>query len=247
MSSVCGNSRSRRRALIVALSVVGHGALLSVLVGRQPDAFPAVPERPVMTVSLAPPWIPTPPPGPAPPTTTDAKTAAAPQTVPAPAPAVPQRRLARPARNPTAVPTILAGDPGHATGIGASLLAGAAMVGSGQGEGTGCNMLRRLQEALRKDRRVQDAVGEVDHAGALMVWNGDWVRHPGQDGAGLAAVREAILWEVGFAPPACRVEPVKGLVVVTMSDAPGAARLALGSGTWRWRDLLFAGSRGSSR
>lgn len=236
---------SRRRALIAALSVVGHSALLGVLVARQPEALPVVPERPVMMVALAPPWIPLPQPSPAPPTPTGAKMAAAPQT--APTPVVPQRRLARPARNPTMVPMALAGDPGPATGIGDSLLAGASMVGSGQGEGTGCNMLRRLQEALRKDLRVQAAVGEADYAGALMIWNGDWVRHPGQDGAGLAAVREAILWEVGFAPPACRVEPVKGLVVVTMSDAPGAARLALGSGTWRWRDLLFAGSRGSSR
>lgn len=247
MSSVCGNSMSRRWALIAAFGVVGHGALLSVLVGREPDALPVVAERPVMTVSLAPPWMPTPPPGPALPTPSIAKMAAAPRTAPAPAQAVPQRRLARPVRNPTMVPTALAGDPGPATGIGDSLLAGASTVGSGQGEGTGCNMLRRLQEALRKDRRVQAAVGEVDHAGALMVWNGDWVRHPGQEGAGLAAVREAILWEVGFAPPACRVEPVNGLVVVTMSDAPGAARLALGSGTWRWRDLLFASSRGSPR
>ena len=203
-------------------------------------------ERPVMMVALAPPWIPPPPPILAPPTPALAK-AAAPQTIPAPAPVAPQRRLARPAKNPAVVPTVLAGDPGPSTGIGEALLAGATTVGSGQGEGTGCNMLRRLQVALRKDRRVQAAVGDAEHSGALMVWNGDWVRHPGQEGAGLAAVREAILWEVGFAPPACRVEPVKGLVVVTMSDAPGAARLALGAGTWRWRDLLFAGSRGSSR
>ncbi len=134
---------------------------------------------------------------------------------------------------------------GVASGPDEALLAGAATADSGSGEGAGCNMLRRLQDALRKDRRVQAAVGEA--GGALMVWNGDWVRHPGQEGAGLAAVREAILWEVGFAPPACRVEPVKGLVVVTLSDAPGAARLALGSGTWRWRDLLFVESRGGSR
>lgn len=230
---------------MAALSVVGHGALLGLLVARQPEALPVVPERPVMMVALAPPWMP-PPAVPAPPTPAAAKTAVL-QAMPDPVPVVPQRQLVRPSRNPSVVPTVLAGGPGPATGIGESLLAGATTVGSGQGEGTGCNMLRRLQVALRKDRRVQAAIGDADHSGAFMVWNGDWVRHPGQEGAGLAAVREAILWEVGFAPPACRVEPVKGLVVVTMSDAPGAARLALGSGTWRWRDLLFAGSRGSSR
>ena len=172
---------------MAALSVVGHGALLGVLVARQPEALPTVAERPVMMVSLVPPWVPPPPPGPAVPTATVAKSATAPQT--ASTVAVPKRQLARPARNPTMVPTVLAGDSGPATGLGDSLLAGATTVGSGQGEGGGCNMLRRLQEALRKDRRVQAAVGEADHVGAIMVWNGDWVRHPGQEGAGLAAVR----------------------------------------------------------
>ena len=196
-----------------------------------------------MLVALASPWVP-PPPSPVPPQPS-VPIEAAPRAAAAPEP--PQRRLARPAQNPTVAPLLLAGEPGPGTGVADSLLAGAATVGSGHGEGTGCNMLRRLQDALRKDRRVQAAVADADDNGALMVWNGDWVRHPGQDGAGLAAVREAILWEVGFAPAACRVEQIRGLVVVTMSDAPGAARLALGSGTWHWRDLLFAGSRGGQR
>ena len=199
-----------------------------------------------MMVALAPSWIQPPPSIPAPPTPTAAK-AAAPKTTPAPVPLEPKRRLVRSAISPTVAPMILAGDSGPSEGTGDSLLAGATTVGSGHGEGAGCNMLRRLQEALRKDQRVQAAVGDAEHVGALMVWNGDWVRHPGQDGAGLAAVREAILWEVGFAPLSCRVEPMSGLVVVTLSDAPGAARLALGSGTWRWRDLLFAGTQGRPR
>lgn len=228
--------QGRQRALIAALSVVGHGALVGGLVLVRPEPGPVVAEPPAMTMALISPWVPPlPPPMPAPPS----------PTVSAAARSVPLRAIARRAVIPVPTPVLLAGDPGVTTGLGEAELAGAATAGSGGGDGAGCNMLRRLQDALRKDRRVQAAVGEA--GGALMVWNGDWVRHPGQDGAGLAAVREAILWEVGFAPPACRVEPMKGLVVVTMSDAPGAARLALGAGTWRWRDLLFAGSRGGSR
>jgi hypothetical protein len=68
-----------------------------------------------------------------------------------------------------------------------------------------------------------------------MVWNGDWVQGRGEDGKGLAAVREAILWEVGFAPAACRAQPVHGLVLLSMN---GATRLAVGAGDWRWSDLL---------
>ena len=58
-----------------------------------------------------------------------------------------------------------------------------------------------------------------------------------EDGKGLAAVREAIIWEVAFAPAACRTQPVHGLVLISLNDAPGAPRLVVGSDRWRWSDL----------
>src|SRR5260370_220662 len=74
------------------------------------------------------------------------------------------------------------------------------------------DMGRGLQAAARKNPQGQAAGPDARAAGAgdkaLFVWNGDWIRSNGQDGGGLAAVREAIMWEVGFAPEACRVEPV---------------------------------------
>ncbi|WP_329655263.1 hypothetical protein [Phenylobacterium sp.] len=120
-------------------------------------------------------------------------------------------------------------------------IASAATAGSGP-SGRPCDMVRRLQAALRKDPQVQAAVADARAAGAggkaLFVWNGDWIRSNGQDGAGLAAVREAIMWEVGFAPEACRTEPVHGLVMISLNDGPGAPRLVVGAGAWRWTDLL---------
>jgi hypothetical protein len=111
--------------------------------------------------------------------------------------------------------------------------------GGGSGRGGGCNMARRLQNALRKDPLVQAAARTPGVGGkALMVWNGDWVQGSGEDGKGLAAVREAIMWEVAFAPAACRAEPVHGLVLLSLNDAPGTARLVVGVGGWRWSDLL---------
>jgi hypothetical protein len=53
------------------------------------------------------------------------------------------------------------------------------------------------------------------------------------------------MWEVAFAPPACRAEPVRGLVLIAVNPAPGSVRLAIGSAEWRWSDLL-APSRGIS-
>lgn len=108
-------------------------------------------------------------------------------------------------------------------------------------------MARRLQDALAKDPLVRAAVASGAHAGrALRVWNGDWVANPGEDGRGLAAVREAIMWEVGFSPKACRETAVRGLVLVSLADLPGAPRLVLGAGRWRWSDLLTPRSGGAS-
>jgi hypothetical protein len=71
---------------------------------------------------------------------------------------------------------------------------------------------------------------------AIMLWNGDWVRSGEQDGKGLSVVRQAIMWEVAFAPEACRNERVHGLMLLSLGD--GRTRFAIGSGDWRWSDLL---------
>jgi hypothetical protein len=122
------------------------------------------------------------------------------------------------------------------SGLSEAQIAGAATAGSGPA-GRPCDMPRRLESALGKDPLVQAAVAG-SAAKAVMVWNGDWVRLNGEDGKGLAAVREAIMWEVAFAPPACRAEPVRGLVLIAVNPAPGSVRLAIGSAEWRWSDLL---------
>ncbi|MGZ6011655.1 MAG: hypothetical protein ACXWK0_07450, partial [Caulobacteraceae bacterium] len=125
--------------------------------------------------------------------------------------------------------------------LSSSDLAGAASADSGGGGGQ-CDLARQLQGALRKDPLVQAAVASAEGK-AIMVWNGDWVRSQGEDGKGLAAVREAIIWEIAFAPEACRSRPVHGLILLSMHAGPGAARLAVGAGEWRWSDLLRSTSR----
>jgi hypothetical protein len=133
-----------------------------------------------------------------------------------------------------------ASGPGVNPGLSDGELAGAATVGSGP-PGGGCDMARRVQNALRRDPLVTAQVAQARSQGgpaakAILVWNGGWVQNSGEDGKGLSAVREAILWEVGFAPKACRAEPVHGLVLLSLNG--GAGRLALGAGQWRWSDLL---------
>jgi hypothetical protein len=118
-------------------------------------------------------------------------------------------------------------------------LAGAASAGEEGlgGRGSGCDTAGVVQQALRRDPLVREAVEEANRLGkAIMLWNGDWVRSGGQDGKGLAAVREAVMWEVGFAPEACRNQRMHGLVLLSLSD--GDTRFAIGSDDWRWSDLL---------
>lgn len=114
-------------------------------------------------------------------------------------------------------------------------LAGA--VRAGAGGGGVCDMALVLQRALRRDPLVRTAVVEAHRWGkAIMLWDGDWVRSGDQEGKGLSAVREAIMWEVAFAPKACRNQRVHGLVLLSLAD--GGTRFAIGSGDWRWSDLL---------
>jgi hypothetical protein len=119
-----------------------------------------------------------------------------------------------------------------------SQLAGATGVGErGGGGGGGCDLARAVQQALRRDRLVRTAVASANRLGkSVMMWNGDWVRSGGQDGKGLSAVREAIMWEVAFAPEACRNERMRKPVLLSLAD--GNTRFAIGSGDWRWSDLL---------
>jgi hypothetical protein len=116
-----------------------------------------------------------------------------------------------------------------------SQLAGAAIAGAGGGGG--CDMARAVQQALRRDPMVRAAVEDAHRTGkAVMLWNGDWVRSGDQDGKGMSAVREAVMWEVAFAPDSCRNLRVHGLVLLSLAD--GSTRFALGAGDWRWSDLL---------
>ncbi|MGZ5987244.1 MAG: hypothetical protein ACXWK7_20140, partial [Caulobacteraceae bacterium] len=214
-----------------------HAVAIAFLVTATPHPPPA-PEPEPMVVALVPP--PHPPEVPSPPTEKP--------PTPEPPPPPPPRHVARPAKHPPpdAIP-VPAGKGPSANGeseVSEAELASASTAGSGGGRA--CNMTLWLQSALRKDARVQAAVAEARRAatpgqGAIRVWNGDWIRHGEQEGAGLAAVREAIMWEVGFAPVACRNEPVRGLVAISLNDGPAPARLVMGQGEWRWADLLFSG------
>jgi len=244
------------RAVGVAISLGAHvGLALAILTARVPEM--RVYETPIINLAL----VQIPPPAP-PAVGPEPGGEDAPQAPPEPEPPKPEKKPEPPKAPPlrkahrTPPPPVDA-DPLPAARVVAravgdevsdAALAGATTAGTGAGAGHGsgpgggdCNMPGWLQQALRKDRRVQSTVAQAHQGRPILIWNGDWVRRADQEGAGLAAVREAMQWEIGFAPEACRNQRMRGLVLLTLNDGPASARLVLGSGgEWRWADMLHA-------
>lgn len=243
------------RAIAVGLSIGAHLVLLPaiLLASNRPSEPPGIISDPMIVSLLQPPK---PPPAPDPAPVDDpvpAKASASPSPSP-PSPTPPRPVLQpprpRPARiTPPANVQPVPASPAPSTGeafvtVGEGQLAGATRAGSGSGSGSGdgggsCDMVRRLQDALRADPDIRTAISaaqqQVGASRALLLWNGSWVRSPGQSGNGLAGVRQAIAVEVAFAPEVCRDRAMRGLVLLTFADG---ARVALGGGQWRWGDLL---------
>jgi len=211
--------RLKRRDRIVAwgFSAVVHLSVLAALFWPRPAPPPAKPEPSTLMVSVAEkPKPPGPPMESEPGGRSEVK------------PEMPQPIM------PT-FSTVAA--PDNSDLLSDSQIAGASGVGEGGGGGGGCDLGRAAEQALRRDRLVGAAVADAGRLGkASMLWDGDWVRAGDQDGKGLAAVRQAIQWEVGFSPAACRNQPMHGVVVLSLAD--GRTRFAIGTGAWRWSDLL---------
>jgi hypothetical protein len=217
----------RARTLgVAASSVAGHlvvGMALFAAWGKPPPE-PYEP-RPITVALVTLP--PTPPaPAPAPPAAAESAPAAS-QTQHAIA-----RTIAAPARA-VERPAVTSATASRDAGLSDAALVGAATSAGGDG---GCNMARRLEDDLRGDPLVQTAVASFSGR-AIMVWNGDWLWIDGEDGKGLTAVRQAMMWDIAFAPSACKAQTMHGLVIIAANRGHGA-RLVVGGGAWRWSDLL---------
>jgi hypothetical protein len=223
-----GQARVQRRDRLLA-GAFAVGVHLIVLVALfWPHARPSPAKPPLSSILVSVADVPTPePPGPP---NADVAPSARDKVV----------RLTPPHLAPVSEP-VSAPAPDNSDLLSDSQLAGAASAGEegagGGGGAGGCDMARAVQRALRGDSLVRTAVEGANRVGkATMLWNGDWVRSGSQDGKGLSAVRQAIMWEVAFAPEACRNQRMHGLVLLSLADR--GTRFAIGSGEWRWSDLL---------
>lgn len=217
------------------LSVAGHLLVLAAVLWfniappRPDDVAPVL----VELVELAAPEPPGPP-------AAEEPVQAAPSVAPSPPQEViaagPAPVPAEDAAPTTPEPSDLLSEAQLAGAADADTLGGGGGAGGGGGGG-GCNTAQILQSALQRDPMVRGAVEAAGRrGGAVMLWNGDWVRAGDQAGRGLSGVRQAILWALAFAPETCRSRRMRGLVLLSLTDG---TRFAIGTDEdWRWSDLL---------
>ena len=112
------------------------------------------------------------------------------------------------------------------------------------GGGEPCEILASLQQVLQLDPGVRRALLRIpianrSVANAVMLWDRGWVTGAliGGDDA-LEPIRTAIRKAVETAAPNCRSETVVGPRLLSVQGPDGTTVLAVGSGQWRWADLL---------
>ena len=107
-----------------------------------------------------------------------------------------------------------------------------------------CGVVESLQRALQEDATVQTALALVPKdarsvANAISVWNTTWaVPGEAREAAALQAVKARIIDRLGAASPTCRLQTLRGPRLITLQSARGPTSLAVGSGEWRWADLM---------
>jgi hypothetical protein len=107
-----------------------------------------------------------------------------------------------------------------------------------------CEIAAALQDALQQNEMVRAAIARVPRssrsvADAIMLWDGSWRddEFTGEPTV-FEPIRGAILEAVRNASVECRDQPVRGPRFMAVNMGPSTTVLAVGSGVWRWADLI---------
>ncbi len=110
--------------------------------------------------------------------------------------------------------------------------------------GGACDLTGPVQAALQSSEAVWTSLPRISReqrsvANAIMVWNIDWSAADAKlDATAMAAIRDVVAGTIAAASPACRLQPQGGPRLIVLSDARENTVLAMGSGMWRWQDML---------
>lgn len=207
---------------MIVVSVIGHGLLLLALA-----VLVRVPEPPIISAPMVVDLVRLHPPQP------NAAQEVAPTSPPPLAVRPPKPSDIQPPAVIAVTPTATPG-----TGLTEGEIAGAQIAGQGNSPPGGvCDMAMRLQTALRQAPLIRAVAGRLSGK-AVRIWDGQWLQTQGEAGNGLAAVRQVIMLEIAFAPPACRFQGMRGLILLSPDPMTDSPRLAIGKDQWTWDDLV---------
>ena len=117
------------------------------------------------------------------------------------------------------------------------------------GPGSDCAIDRVVTDALAHDPAalaILATLGPDTRAvtGAVMLWNGAWtVATNPADARALAGLRPRVAEAIMRARAACRSADVTGPRLIAVPAPDRTTMLAIGSGVWRWEQLLAADGR----
>ena len=97
-----------------------------------------------------------------------------------------------------------------------------------------CDVLAQVGVALQADAAVASTLLQVpSEAPAVMAWNGQWSPSPDN-----TAIKRTIVATLPATRADCLDEPMTGPRLVFLAGKATTVSVAIGSGHWRWRELL---------
>jgi hypothetical protein len=110
--------------------------------------------------------------------------------------------------------------------------------------GGACDLTGPVQAALQTNEGLMRSLPHIPRdqrsvANAIMVWNAQWVTpDPDLAPAAFEVIRDVVAGTVAAASEECRLQPQGGPRLIMLPGTTETIVLALGSGTWRWQDVL---------
>lgn len=111
--------------------------------------------------------------------------------------------------------------------------------------GGGCGIEDAIKARMIAEPAIQSALAAVPRdsrsvANAIQLWDGAWIPALAPEGElALVAVRAAIAEVIAEAPTRCRDQDILGPRFLIVAEPGGSTTvLVLGSGLWRWSDLV---------
>lgn len=118
--------------------------------------------------------------------------------------------------------------------------------------GESCQLTQWIQAELQADPAVTTALASIPRgarsvANAIMLWDGAWIETRSITATQIDPIRQAVVMGVRNAPRACVDEEMRGPLLMAVNDPHGATMLAVGSGVWKWSQLLPPGPLAEQR